>query len=426
MRIVAKKSHLYEQQCIIAQIQTLSPPSARAIPPCSIRMMTLQFCFIIGFFIISTVGAFEECAQTRTFSSPDSQEIHIQRYENIFPTELFERLSKELQSIPYQYGWKSNPAALVGGHWNYDVVNSLKENGVDVSRRLGNKTISDTWDYLRKVHFPDHALLRCYINAHTFGTEGYPHTDSVRACERTLVVYMNADWRIEWAGETIIFSDKADEILHAELPKANRAISFPSNVWHVARGVTRICPELRSTLVFKMSPKECSDPLRDRIQRLIVSDAVGADKMKHNSNTLAGHLLRVYDFLRNAGHSDLVCSAGAIHSIFGTNQYTIKALDKNAPKDVALVDECVGPEAVQLALIFARIKRPWQLETKLGAMDQQGMEISADVDVELEEINGSILIVSHKQFLELCAIEAANLFDEQGLNSFTNLNSYWK
>jgi Rps23 Pro-64 3,4-dihydroxylase Tpa1-like proline 4-hydroxylase len=64
---------------------------------------------------------------------------------------------------------------------------------------------------------------------------------------------MNDEWSINWAGELVFFSN--DEIIKAVLPKKNTAVIFPSHMIHVARSVSRICYQVRRTLMFKFKNK---------------------------------------------------------------------------------------------------------------------------------------------------------------------------
>lgn len=355
----------------------------------------------------------------------------IIRHERIIETGLFTRLQLELSQLGFFHGWRSN-TSIGFGHWNRDFVKSIKENGVDVGNRLlsghagggvggqGSGCVAEAWFYLRDKYYQDYILLRCYMNGHVFGLEGYPHTDSIRPCDKTLVVYMNKTWRREWGGETMIYGE-GSSILHAELPKENSAIEFPGCAWHVARGVTRICPELRVTLVFKLAPKGV-DPRRDDIQRLLLS--LGCEHVKHGGGTLVGHLLRVYDHLKLAACDDDVCGAGAVHSVFGTSRFRERVLDAADGKAVASVAAVVGQASADLALLFGQIARPAELERALSVPICAGEEMNLRT---YHQSQSSTVAVSGKQILQLCSVECANLHDQQ--HSFSNypfLQAHWR
>jgi hypothetical protein len=272
-------------------------------------------------------------------------------------------------------------------------------NGLDASTKLSG-AVADCWNYIQKTYFPDTVLLRCYANGHTYGVEGYPHTDSNRPQDRTLVVYLNKQWQRGWGGETVIYNGQ--RIVHAELPSYNRALNFSGFNWHAARGVTRICNDLRITLMFKFAPAN-TDSVRDRIQQFL--DSIGTNTKSHSGSTLFVHLLSTYDLLKLAGQDETTCLAGAIHSIFGTNVFTEKTLSLEVEDRKRVIAE-VGERAIELATIFSRINRPAILEEYLANGTSTGFD---DATSRI-----------------LCAIEGANLQDQNALKSYPKLTEFWK
>jgi len=313
-------------------------------------------------------------------------EHDIQKIDGVIPQELFDSISQKSKLHGFNYGWYSSRSEPYG-HWNFQYARTITKNGLDVSRQLYPDLLL-AWQHVQQLYFPDMILARCYISQHTYGTDGYPHTDSTRDNSKTLVVYLNQEWRPEWAGETVIFQD--GEIVCASLPKANRGLIFPGNRLHVARSPSRVCPVARTTLMFKAV---IPDPLRDRIQRFLAEHKV--DQIPHSGRTLADHLLQTYDLLKNAGQSDAVCSAGALHSIFGTNIFKIVTIPLS---DKHLVVDLVGQAAADLIEEFSQIDRPALLESS----------------------------VIREQNLELCTIEAANLVEQNNLSAYPNLEKYWQ
>lgn len=115
--------------------------------------------------------------------------------------------------------------------------------------------VSALWHVVRDLVDGPVRLYECEFTANAYGTEGHPHFDSPRVDIRlghiTAIVYCNARWQIAWAGETVIFDDSG-EISSAVLPKPGRICLIEGDPMHVARGVSRVCPEPRRVLVFKM------------------------------------------------------------------------------------------------------------------------------------------------------------------------------
>ena len=173
----------------------------------------------------------------------------ISQLTQVFPEDLLKTVSDYIDTVPWKYGWASN-RGIEFTHWNHSFAKGSTENGLDISNNLP-EPILRAWNHLKVNYLGDQTLLRCYTNSHTYGVEGYPHTDSKRAVDNTIVVYMNPEWRREWGGETTVYD--GDTIVHAELPKYNKGLIFPGAAVHQARSVTRVCPAQRITLMFKFA-----------------------------------------------------------------------------------------------------------------------------------------------------------------------------
>lgn len=330
---------------------------------------------------------------------------NIQKINTCLPANLANNVADHVDGHHWRYGWPSNKG-MGYPHWNKDFAGAGTTNSLDVTNRL-QEPIASAWNHIRAQHLPEVKLLRCYANAHTYGIEGYPHTDSSRSQDRTLVLYLNKEWRREWGGETMIYDGQ--DIVHAEIPKFNHGIIFPGNQFHVAKGVTRICPALRMTLMFKFCPMNL-DSVRDNIQTAL--QELGTTKTRHQNGNLMEHLLRVYDLLKLQNYDISICQAGAFHSIFGTNIFQHATIMMSERDRVVAY---IGEEATELVELFGKIHRPHTLETAL---------LNKNTIVRLA--SGEEKILTQKQLNSLCAIEAANLHDQHGLDAFPNIKTFLK
>jgi hypothetical protein len=324
----------------------------------------------------------------------------INKIAQVFPEDLLKEVSTVIDTVPWKYGWASNKD-IEFTHWNYSFAKGGALNGLDISKELTGP-IAKAWQHIQTNITGPQALLRCYTNAHTFGVEGYPHTDSKRDADQTIVVYMTKHWQRDWGGETTIYD--GDNIVHAELPKYNAGLAFYGNQWHCARSVSRICPSQRITLMFKFAPIDC-DVTRDKIQSFLA--LIGADTVKHSGRNLWTHLLNVYDILKAQGYKQSICSAGGLHSIFGTTIFTKQMLTK---EQRPIVVNLIGEEATQLVELFSTMKRPNTLEAALK---------NNVFDVEMKD--GSVRTLSQIELNSICAIEAANLADQKSLKNYPNI-----
>ena len=319
------------------------------------------------------------------------------RVKQVLPDELLKQVKGVIDQVPWKYGWASNKN-IEFTHWNHDFAGAGALNSLDVAHKIDGP-IKAAWDYIQANITGPQALLRCYTNSHTFGVEGYPHTDSKRKEDKTILIYMTPNWQRNWGGETVVYH--GDEIAHAELPHYGSGLIFNGVDWHCARAVTRICPAQRITLMFKFAPHN-TDPIRDSIQQFLTT--MGTNKIKHSGRTLWTHLLNTYDILKANGFKQEICSAGGLHSIFGTNAFKQQVLKRDQRH---VVVNLIGKEAAELVDLFHTIRRPATLETALK---------NNSLEVELN--GGGTQTLSPIQLNSICAIEAANLADQKSLKNY--------
>ena len=139
----------------------------------------------------------------------------------------------------WAYGWKSVKEHDRYGFWHAQFAGGDERSRHncedDLSRNLQAEPIHRLWNLLKGSLLRGHEPVRVYANAHTYGVEGYVHTDS----------------DVNWAGETVFFCASTGDITHAVPPKPGRLVTFCGATPHVARSASRECPELRVSVVIK-------------------------------------------------------------------------------------------------------------------------------------------------------------------------------
>lgn len=178
----------------------------------------------------------------------------VQVFDDAVPTDLYDALMRSSSRVGWSYGWKSwNNAAR---YWHHELSGGEKHNTEDVSHRVRGHPMPvfpRYLDWLRSDVVPeDSPLLRMYLNAHTYGTDGSMHTDTDREGEITLVLYLTGDWKPDFGGETAVF-DAAGDIERSVLPKRNRLMAFPSDRLHAPRPLSKLFGGLRVVLVAKFA-----------------------------------------------------------------------------------------------------------------------------------------------------------------------------
>lgn len=315
--------------------------------------------------------------------------------DNMLDLGVLDECNKVLSIANWSYGWHSN-INVPYGHWNVDITKTDRNNPTDVSDRLPDP-FNKVWEELNDKIFKDKAaMVRCYANRHTFGTEGYIHTDTERDEDFSCIIYMDSAWDAAWGGETVFYNKEKTTITNAVLPSYGRLVIFPGNIPHRASPLARTYPGVRTTLIFKVTidPKALYEA--EALLNQFLKD-IGADKRSHKNGTLANHLIRVYHLIKSNGLNDIVALAGGLHSVYGTNAFKDKVLEKS---DTILKDT-FGSEVDRLVRLFSDIDRPNVLENPDGSL--------SDLDLFL-----------------MRAIECANLYDQGELNpdKYPNLHKF--
>ena len=184
------------------------------------------------------------------------------KVDNYLPAEQWDDLLRFFENVQWKYGWPSNAAKSSLAHLNYDFLSTHRLNQADYQQTLASnvdiKPINDIWLKLKHDYLPQHALVRCYANAHVYGIEGDIHVDSTKPGNYTTIFYIVPEWKPDWAGETILLNDLGD-IAHAVIPKPNRIMIFDGRIKHAARAVHRKYTGLRVTLMFKSREEGAGD-----------------------------------------------------------------------------------------------------------------------------------------------------------------------
>lgn len=255
-----------------------------------------------------------------------------------------------------QYGWKSNvDKSYDFGHWNKKVLDNSKYHYYDhsVMPFIGShREVNQLWQVIQSK-IGKRSLLRAYVNGYTFGTDAFYHIDDKWIVDKhgpdvlteTIIVYLNQRWDKDWGGETSIVNSDGD-IEYSVLPKANRVLIFDSTKYHSARPLSRICPELRSVLVFKTIDYSCLSKEADYIFNNTIN-------LKHSGKSFFEHLYRTSLILERFDQRKELCAAGMFHSVYGTEHYNYEN-SENVSRD--LIKSLIGEYAESLVYEFCSLE----------------------------------------------------------------------
>ena len=163
--------------------------------------------------------------------------------------------------VPWRFGWKSRAKQDPFAFWHRHFAGfrdvAEENDAYDCEPELeAVPLILDVWRHLASQLLVGHRLIRCYANGLTYGSDGTLHSDSSLPNTYTTVYYPHEIWSPDWGGETMFFNPERNDVVACVYPKPNRLLTFDGRVWHVARGLSRICPVLRVTLMFKTDTKD--------------------------------------------------------------------------------------------------------------------------------------------------------------------------
>jgi SM-20-related protein len=183
----------------------------------------------------------------------------IVKHDNFVDEELNTSLQAFFENTEWKYGEKSiiNSMKETLPHWSKYFYMDHSRKGVPIDEVVfEDPCIQQLYEKI-KAHIAEHTpdmeakLLRCYANGHTCGNDANIHYDDSREGTFTYIFYPIKTWNVDWGGETIFWDRTQREIVQSVIPKSNRLLVFPSNLWHGARPVSRYCSSLRITLMFK-------------------------------------------------------------------------------------------------------------------------------------------------------------------------------
>jgi SM-20-related protein len=181
----------------------------------------------------------------------------IRVHDDVLPTDEQRALLTFLKGPGWAFGAYSDAEPGASRYW-YKHFAGVRRDGrepldpVAIETELeGAPLVAGLWRRLKAGVLAGHRLTRCYANGYPSGTEGGLHRDSNIATHFTCIYYPHLAWKPNFAGETVFFDHQEREIVAAVYPRPNRLVVFPGLMPHVARGVSRTCPDLRVTLMFK-------------------------------------------------------------------------------------------------------------------------------------------------------------------------------
>jgi hypothetical protein len=100
----------------------------------------------------------------------------------------------------------------------------------------------------------DIEVKRIYANGQTATQSGVVHQDDNTTPNAwTFLYYSTPNWKQEYAGNTQFFDGKPGALIKTVQYVSNRAVLFPSSMYHMAEAPCRQYHGLRTTIAYKMN-----------------------------------------------------------------------------------------------------------------------------------------------------------------------------
>ncbi|MGK0161910.1 DUF6817 domain-containing protein [Pseudomonas mosselii] len=341
--------------------------------------------------------------------------------DDLLPPELLADLQEYFERhVTWTFGSQSDRSEMQFGHWNHDFVHALPSSQKNYEQALfeleHGSVLVRLWLLLKDTLLKGHQLVRFYANAHTYGVEGYPHIDNRTDNNYSTVLYLNPEWDIEWAGETVVANEFKD-ITHAVLPKPGRAITFNARLWHASRSVSRRCPALRVCLVIKTRLQSDDENMCFKDHISFLSQTGAADQAHSGRSSLLDHLLGTANILRKIGAAEEVQLAGMYHSIYSTRSFrhvTIPMEDKDQ------VVSRIGLSAERLVRAFSVLPRPSLLNEALVEKGEHWLEYVWPLVADYPELQD----LEKNDLPGIMQLEFANLVEQKALDLYPVIGRY--
>jgi hypothetical protein len=103
----------------------------------------------------------------------------------------------------------------------------------------------------------DSSIYSVYVNLGLPWDDCGVHADHFFAKRgKTLLYFVNKDWKQDWGGETIFFDQQGVEIVYSQSYTPGKVLIFDSDIPHVARPQALAGPSYRFTLAVKFQTPE--------------------------------------------------------------------------------------------------------------------------------------------------------------------------
>ena len=173
---------------------------------------------------------------------------HIKVFDNFLTQEEFEQCEQMLLRPMWE---RTNSNAALGVECLMWRMNLTQD-------KFFSKTL---FSKIQKTLGKKYEIFDLYANGTTTSMGSFPHIDAREHDVHIFLLYVNRDWQVEWAGQTVFLDKYFDVERETEvgsnaaisfLPKPNCALFFPGNIVHLSEAPSREFRGLRQTIAYRL------------------------------------------------------------------------------------------------------------------------------------------------------------------------------
>lgn len=166
------------------------------------------------------------------------------------------RINYALSKARWRYDWPVNSTPFSRPCWHFFIAGTNRELGgcceAELAAHANWGFLADIWTRASSRHMPHTKLVGVYANGQTSGQDAPIHRDNLASEPgKTLVIFCNDYWAVNWGGELIFFNETKSDIIAAVIPRPGRIVVFDGQIPHRAKSPSIECDQLRVTIAFK-------------------------------------------------------------------------------------------------------------------------------------------------------------------------------
>jgi hypothetical protein len=152
-------------------------------------------------------------------------------------------------AVNSKYTPLSNDTTLIEHRGDFNLASHFNEADLIALRFLSNES-----SHQLKKHFDGFEITQVRINLSTLNDKNRIHIDNTKQC-KTLIYYLNLEWKIEWGGGLLIVNDDMKEIESAISYVPGRVIVMDGTIPHCISAPTILAPSYRLSLAIQYAAK---------------------------------------------------------------------------------------------------------------------------------------------------------------------------